>query len=145
MSVADTGPAFGERLRHIGLVVDLLRLSAIQDVDAIRPLLHPQMRTLAAPGIAPSHPYQTREDFLAYFAEAQLNDMLVEPDAHEICFSGSGAVVVADGLRMTTADRADTTPAWYVYTFREGRIASLETHLSRELAHEAAGLPVTAA
>ena len=62
---------FGTGLAQVGMVLDLLRLSAHEAVDDIAPLLHPEMRVLPAPGIAPSHPYETREDFLGYFAEAR--------------------------------------------------------------------------
>jgi len=62
-SVTDDRPRadFGTRLREIGMVVDLLRLSATEAIDDIAPLLHPEMRVLAAPGIAPARRYQTRE------------------------------------------------------------------------------------
>ena len=41
------GADFGAGLRQIGMVVDLLRLSAEEAVDEIAPLLHPEMRMLA--------------------------------------------------------------------------------------------------
>jgi ketosteroid isomerase-like protein len=140
MSIDRADPDFGEGLRHIGLVVDLQRLSAIDDVDSMRPLLHPEMRTLAAPGVAPSRPYETREDFLGYFADARANGVLVEPDTHEIRLTPSGAIIASGHLRMTAAGESDVTPAWFVYTFRDRRIASLETYLDRPMAYDAAGL-----
>ena len=129
---------FGLGLRHIGLVVDLMRLSGQEAVAEITPLLHPEMRTLAAPGVAPARPYETREDFLDYFSEARANGVLVEPDARELRLAASGAVVVTGSIRMTSSAGVDETPAWFVYTFRDGLIASLETYLDAELAEEAA-------
>jgi ketosteroid isomerase-like protein len=137
-----TGSDFGSALQHIGLVVDLLRFSADEAVEEIAPLLHPQMQVLAAPGVAPARLYQTREDFLAYFADARAHDVLVEPDAREIRITPSGAVVVTGSVRMTTLDSIDETPAWFVYTFRDQLIASLETYLDGKMAAEAAADPV---
>jgi hypothetical protein len=131
---------FGAKLHRIGLVVDLLRHSAEEAVEAIAPLLHPEMRVVAAPGVAPARQYQTREDFLAYFADARLNKVLVEPDACEIHVTHSGSVLVTGSLRMTSPAGVSEIPAWYVYTFRDGLIASLENHLTSELAYESAGI-----
>ena len=142
-SVTDDRPRgdFGTRLREIGMVVDLLRLSATEAIDDIAPLLHPEMRVLAAPGIAPARRYQTREDFLEYFSEARRNGILIEPDAHEIRFGATGALMVTGSVRMTNhGGGTDETPIWFVYTFRDGLIASLENHLDPTMAAEAAGL-----
>ena len=58
--------------------------------------------------------------------------------------SGSAcAVLVAGALRITGATGVDEIPAWFVYTFRDGLIASLENHLDREIAEHAAGLGPT--
>jgi hypothetical protein len=138
MSVDHKNANFGIGLRHIGVVVDLLRLSATEAVEEIAPLLHPEMRTLAAPGIAPARPYQTREDFLEYFSEARANGVLVEPDACEVRLCPSGAIVVAGSVRMTTRAGIAELPTWFVYTFRDGLVASLETHLTAEMADDAA-------
>ena len=135
---------FGTGLAQVGMVLDLLRFSAHEAVDDIAPLLHPEMRVLAAPGIAPSHPYETREDFLEYFAEARRNGVLIEPDLREVRFSPTGAIVVSGSLRMTSRAVTAETPAWFVYTFRDGLILSLENHLSADMADEAAGIPVGA-
>ena len=132
---------FGTGLAQVGMVLDLLRFSAHEAVDDIAPLLHPEMRVLPAPGIAPSHPYETREDFLGYFAEARRNGVLVEPDVRDIRFGPTGALVVSGNLRMTSRAGAAETPAWFVYTFRDGLIVSLENHLSAAMADQAAGIP----
>ena len=44
-----------------------------------------------------------------------------------------------------TRPEAPEIPAWFVYTFRDGLIASLENHLERELAEHAASLTLDAA
>ena len=132
---------FGAALREIGMVVDLLRLSATEAVEEIAPLIHPQMQVVAAPGVAPTRPYETREHFLEYFSEARANGVLVQPDAFQVGFACSGAVVVAGSVRMRTRGGDAETPAWFVYTFRDGLIASLETHLSAEMAEQATGSP----
>ena len=106
MSPQPPSGAFGTHLHHIGLVVDLLRLSANEAVEEMVSLLHPQMRVLAAPGLAPSRAYETREDFIEYFSEAQSQGFLIQPDAHEIRAGGPG-VIVAGHLRITTADSID--------------------------------------
>jgi hypothetical protein len=121
------------------MVVQLLKLSAIEAEDDIAPLLHPEMRTYAAPGVAPAGPYETREDFLEYFAQARASGVLVEPDACDIRISPSGAVLAAGSLRLTSSGTVETTPAWFVYTFRDGLIDSLESHLEGDLARKAAG------
>lgn len=131
-------PVFGESLERIGQVVELLQLSAVGAAEEIAPLIHPRMRMLAAPGIAPAGSYETREDFLQYFAEAQAEGVLVEPDADEIRINSVGAITVTGRLRVHTAQGVDETPAWFVYTFRDRLIASLETHLDAEIAAEAA-------
>ncbi|MEA2496626.1 MAG: hypothetical protein QOJ29_4537 [Thermoleophilaceae bacterium] len=141
MSANQNDAKFGSGLRHIGMVVDLLRLSGQEAVAAIAPLVHPEMRMLAAPGVAPARDYQTREEFLDYFSEARANGVLVEPDACELRVAASGAVVVTGSLRMTSRGGEDEIPAWFVYTFRDGLIASLETYLDAEMAQEAAGSP----
>ena len=46
---------------------------------------------------------------------------------------------------MNGPNGVDEIPAWFVYTFRDGLIASLENHLDRELAEHAAGLTPNAA
>ena len=135
----DLTSEFGTGLAQVGMVLDLLRFSADEAVDDIAPLLHPEMRVLAAPGVAPSRPYETRTDFLEYFAEARRNGVLVEPDVREVRFGPTGAIVVSGSLRMTTRAGEAETPAWFVYTFRDGLIASLETHLDAALADAAAG------
>ena len=132
---------FGAGLRQIGMVVDLMRLSAAENLDEIAPLIHPEMRMLAAPGVAPMRAYETREDFLEYFAEARKNGVAVLPDAHEVRFAPSGAVVVTGSLRISSRGGDADTPAWFVYTFRDGLIASLEAHLSAEMAEQATGAP----
>ena len=136
MSPEHQSRPFGADLHHIGLVVDLLRLSANEAVEEIASLLHPQMRVLAAPGLAPSRAYETREDFIDYFSEAQSQGVLIQPDAHEIR-TGGPSVIVAGHVRITTADSIDETPAWFVYTFRDDLIDSLSTFLDAELAEEA--------
>jgi hypothetical protein len=138
---ADLGDIpFGTGLRRIRMVVDLLRLSGEEAVDAIAPLVHPQMRVLAAPGIAPAGGYESREEFLGYFGEASARGILIQPDASEILVSPSGAVLVTGSLRIAGPDGIDEVPSWFVYTFREGLIGSLETYLDREMAEKAAGL-----
>jgi ketosteroid isomerase-like protein len=132
---------FGAGLRQIGMVVDLLRLSATEAVEEIAQLIHPEMQVLAAPGVAPTRPYETREHFLEYFSEARANGVLVQPDAYQVGFAASGAVIVAGSLRMRSRGGDAETPAWFVYTFRDGLIASLETYLSAEMAAQAAGRP----
>jgi ketosteroid isomerase-like protein len=130
-------PGFGRGLQQIAMVVDLLRLSATESVNAIAPLLHAHMRVLAAPGVAPSRPYRTREDFLDYFADARKNGVLIQPDVRELRLCPTGAVLAVGSLRMTTRAGVDETAAWFVYTFRDGLIASLETYLDPELAERA--------
>ena len=131
---------FGRDLRQIKMVVELLALSGQEAVAELTPLLHPEMRVLPAPGVAPVRSYQTRGEFLAYFADARAHGMLIEPDASEILVSPTGAVFVAGALRMSGPNGVDEIPAWFVYTFRDGLIASLENHLDREMAEHAAGL-----
>ena len=53
MNAEEHAEPFGTGLREIRMVVDLLCLSKEQAVAQITPLLHPQMRMLAAPGVAP--------------------------------------------------------------------------------------------
>jgi hypothetical protein len=133
-------PGFGRDLRQIRMVVELLALSGQEAVADLAPLLHPEMRVLAAPGVAPVRSYQTREEFIAYFADAKEHGVLIEPDASEVRLSPTGAVFVAGALRMSGPNGIDEIPAWFVYTFRDGLIASLENHLDREMAQHAAGL-----
>ena len=139
-NAAQPGEEFGRGLRQVRTVIELLTLSGQEATAQIAPLLHPEMRLLAAPGLVPVRRYQTREDFLAYFADARAHGMLIEPDVAEISVSPSGAVLVAGALRMTGPGGVDVIPAWFVYTFRDGLIASLENHLDRQMAEEAAGL-----
>jgi hypothetical protein len=131
---------FGTNLRRIRMVVDLLRLSGEEAVDEIAPLIHPQMRMLAAPGIAPASRYESREDFLGYFGEASANGILIQPDASQIRVTPSGSVLVTGNLRIAGPDGVDEVAAWFVYTFRDGLIGSLETYLDDEMAEKAAGL-----
>ena len=140
MSARDTQADFGTGLQQAGIVLDLLRFSADEAVDALAPLLHPDMQVLAAPGIAPARRYQTREDFFEYFSEARKNGVLVEPDLQELRLSPSGAIIVSGTVRMTSPAGIDETPAWFVYTFRDGLIASLENHLNAAMAEQAAGM-----
>ncbi len=137
----DQSIEFGDALRRIRLVVDLLCLSSESAVEAIAPLLHPQMRVLAAPGIAPARGYQSREEFLGYFADAEAHGVLVQPDACKIRVSPSGRVLVAGRLRIAGPMGVEETPAWFVYSFRDGLIATLENYLDRAPAEDAAGLP----
>ena len=55
-------------------------------------------------------------------------------DAAEIRVSPPGGGLATGRLRMTTASQEDETPAWFVYTFRDRQIASIEAHLNREMA-----------
>lgn len=140
MNTDQRDAAFGRDLRQIKMVVEWLALSGQEAVAELAPLLHPEMRVLAAPGVAPVRSYQTREEFLAYFDDAKAHGVLIEPDASEIRVGPSGAVLVAGALRMSGPNGVDEIPAWFVYTFRDGLIASLENHLDREIAQHAAGL-----
>lgn len=132
--------SFGAGLAKIRMVVELLSLSGVGDVSAIAPLLHPEMRVVAAPGIAPTQRLRTRDELLAFFAESRSRGLLISPDASRICLSRSGAVFVEGRICITSAAGADVVPAWFVYTIRDGLIASLETHLDRDLALRAAGI-----
>ena len=145
MNIDQRYAGFGRDLRQIRMVVELLALSGQEAVAELTPLLHPEMRVLAAPGVVPARSYQTREEFLAYFADAKAHGVLIEPDASEIRVGPAGAVLVAGALRMSGPNGVDEIPAWYVYTFREGLIATLENHLDREIAEHAAGLTPGAA
>lgn len=140
MSARDRDAGFGSGLRDIAKVVELLTLSGQEAVDRIAPLIHPQMEMLPAPGVAPVRSYRTREDFLAYFAEAKSHGVLVEPDASAIRVTPSGAVLVTGALRITGPGGVDTTPAWFVYGFRDGLIASLASYLDPDMAEAAAGV-----
>lgn len=145
MSTDGHDAAFGQGLRQIKMVADLLTLSGREAVDELTSLLHPELRVLPAPGVAPVRSYQSRDEFLAYFADARASGVRIEPDASEIRVSPSGAVLVGGALRMTGPSGADEIPAWFVYTFRNGLIATLENHLDREMAEVAAGLTPRAA
>ena len=131
-------PEFGDHLVRIQQVVRLLVLSGESPVDklAMTTILHPEMHSLAAPGIAPARSYENRTQFLEYFPDAVGRGFQVRPDASEIRVLPSGAVWAAGGLCVTTPAGADTTPAWFIYTFREGLIDSLETYLDRDLAEQ---------
>jgi hypothetical protein len=138
MSAEADPPVFGDHLERIRLVVQLLVLSGESSIDkrAIAAILHPQMHSLAAPGVAPARSYENREQFLEYFPDAVGKGIQVRPDASEIKVLASGSVLAAGSLRVTTPAGTDTTPAWFVYTFREGLIDSLETYLDQGLAEE---------
>jgi hypothetical protein len=131
---------FGTGLRRIQMVVELLCLAGDEVVDLISPLIHPEMQMLPAPGVAPARSYTNRQEFLAYFSDARRNGVRVKPEAREIRVTQSGAVLVSGSLRMAGPDGEDEIPAWFVYTFRDGLIATLENHLDRGMAEEAAGL-----
>jgi ketosteroid isomerase-like protein len=131
---------FGTGLDQIQMVVELLCLARNEVVDLIPPLLHPEMQVLPAPGVAPARSYTNRQEFLAYFSDARTNGVRVEPEVREIRVTATGAVLVCGSLRMDGPDGEDEIPAWFVYTFRDGLIATLENHLDRAMAEEAAGL-----
>ena len=143
MSTDRRDAAFGRDLRQIRMVVELLALSGQEAVAELAPLLHPSCASSPRPGVAPVRSYQTREEFLAYFADAKAHGVLIEPDASEIRVGPSGAVIVAGALRMSGTTGVDEIPAWFVYTFPDGLIASLENHLDREMAEHAPGLTPT--
>jgi hypothetical protein len=130
---------FGSSLYRIGVVADLLRLSATRDIEKIEPLVHPEMRVVAAVGIAPQAPRPGREGFLDYFRDTEAKGILTEPDAYEIQACLSGKVLVAGSVRFTTDDGTAESPVYYVYAFQNGLISRLETHLGREAAEDAAG------
>jgi ketosteroid isomerase-like protein len=142
MSVQYADEAFGNGLRRIRMVVEFLRLSGAESVEEIASLAHPEITVLAVPGIAPGWGYQGREEFLGYFAEARAHGVFVEPDAREIEVGPSGSVLVVGGMRVSSPGGVEETPAWFVYTFRDGLIASVGTYLDREKAEASAGLPV---
>jgi ketosteroid isomerase-like protein len=133
-----TEEEFGTGLGRIRMVVELLHLSGEPDIEGITALLHPQMHMLAAPGVAPVRSYESREEFLQYFSDAAAHEIVIRPDVHEIRISPTGAILAAGRLQI--AGRVvDETDAWFVYTFRDGKIASLETYLDRAMAEDAAG------
>lgn len=145
MSTVELDPSFGAALQRMGMVIDLLRFSAEEAVGDIAPLLHPEMRVLPAPGIAPARPYETREDFLAYFTEARAQGVFVEPDAREIRVTAEGGVLVAGSVRVTGAPGGTAeAPAWFLYTFRDGLIASLENYMDGDMAAQASSRSATA-
>jgi hypothetical protein len=53
MNTDQRDAGFGRDLRQIKMVVELLALSGQEAVAELAPLLHPEMRVLAAPGVAP--------------------------------------------------------------------------------------------
>jgi hypothetical protein len=138
--VASADKAFGTGLRRIALVVDLLRLVGQEAVGEISPLVHPEITVLGTPGLAPGGGYQGREEFLGYFAEAKAHGLFIQPDVSEIRVSPSGAVLATGSLRVAGPSGIDEVPAWFVYTFLGGLIASLATYLDCAQAETAAGL-----
>jgi hypothetical protein len=138
--VSSADETFGTGLRRIALVADLLRLVSQEAVGEIAPLVHPEISVLGTPGIAPGGGYQGREEFLGYFAEAKAHGLLIQPDVSAIRMSPSGAVLATGSLRVAGPTGIDEVPAWFVYTFRAGLIASLATYLDYTQAETAAGL-----
>lgn len=130
---------FGSALHRIAMVVELLQLSSTRDTEKIAPLIHPEMQVHAAAGIAPQAPRRGREGFLDYFRDTEAKGILMEPDAYEIHACLSGKVMVAGAIRFTMNGQQSEAPVYYVYTLRDGLISCLETHLTREVAEEAAG------
>jgi hypothetical protein len=136
----DADVAFGTGLRRISLVVDLLRLVGQEAVGEIAPLVHPEITVLGTPGLAPGGGYQGRDAFLGYFAEAKAHGLFIQPDVSALRVSPSGAVLATGSLRVAGPSGIDEVPAWFVYTFRDGLIASLATFLDCAQAEAAAGL-----
>jgi len=128
---------FGEGLRRMRMALDLLQPPSEEHAAAlIAPLLHPEIQVLGSPGIGPAHGYDGRDEFLKYFDDAAAHGVWIRSDATEVVIAPSGAMLITATLLISGHGLADTTPAWFVLTFRDGLIASLETHLSREMADE---------
>ena len=53
MSIDQRDAGFGRDLRQIRMVVELLALSGQEAVAELAPLLHPELRVLVSPGVAP--------------------------------------------------------------------------------------------
>ncbi|MDX6587250.1 MAG: two-component system, sporulation sensor kinase [Solirubrobacterales bacterium] len=128
----------GSALYRIGAVADLLRLSGTYDIERIKPLIHPEVRVVAAPGVAPQPTRPGREGFLDYFREAEAKGILVEPDACEIHACPSGKVLVTGCPLFSTGGATTEGSAYHIYAFRDGLICGLETRIVREAAEDAA-------
>lgn len=138
MSDVDPVPVFGERLRNAHLVTSLMLASGRHEVDSAAALLHPDFRLVPIPGLAPARGYRSREEFLEYFAESERVGQLVEPDLSSLQVTPSGSILVEGRLRVTTAGEETFLDAWFVYTFRDGLIASLGNYLDAQTAEAAA-------
>lgn len=128
---------FGEGLRNAQMVTSLLLASGRADVDAVAVLLHPDFRVIAIPGLAPARGYQSRDEFLGYFDQSASVGQHIEPDLVSLEVRPNGSIVVEGRLRVLTAGEETHTDAWFVYTFRDGLIASLGNYLDARSAEAA--------
>lgn len=131
---------FGQSLRHVRLVIELLDRSGAGDAAGVVDLLHPELEVLAIPGMAPGKGYRSREEFLGYFEDAGRIGQRIETDVSRVRVSPSGSVIVDGALRITVGENTEVVDAWFVYGFRDGLIATLGNYLEPAQAERAAGL-----
>lgn len=131
---------FGEALRHVRLVVELLERSRDEDPEGAERVLHPELEVLAIPGMAPGSGYGSRDEFMDYFEESRRIDQRIEPDVSRIRVTPAGIVILDGRLRITVGENTEFVDAWFVYEFRDGLIAKFGNYLDPLQAERAAGL-----
>ena len=130
--------AFGAGLRHARLVTQLLHCSGEENIEGVAEVLHPDFEVVAIPGLAPGGGYRSRDEFLTYFVEARKAGQLIQPDLRSLRVLDDGTILVEGGLLVRGEHVTEALDAWFVYTFRDGRIASLGNYLDPQSAEQAA-------
>ena len=136
--MTDQAAPFGAGLSHARLVTGLLHCSGQENVEGVAEVLHPDFRVVAIPGLAPARGYRSRDEFLEYFEEAKRAGQLIQPDLRSLRALDNGAILVEGALCVTGENASEIVDAWFVYTFRDGLIASLGNYLDPLSAEEAA-------
>jgi ketosteroid isomerase-like protein len=130
-----------EPLRRLHAALSVSSLFNAGRAEELAELLHPDVRVLSVPGVAPGAGYAGREGLLRYFDEAAEHGFVAHAAITEAHVTETGNVLASGSLLSTVQDLTSDVPAWFVYRFREQLVSAIETYLDRDTAREQARRP----
>jgi hypothetical protein len=130
-----------EPLRRLHAALSVSSLFNAGRPEELVALVHPDVRVLSVPGVAPGPGYAGREGLLRYFDDAAEHGFVVHAAITEAHVTEAGNVLASGSLLSTVHDLTSDVPAWFVYRFRDEMVSAIETYLDADTAREQARRP----
>ena len=127
-----------EPLRRLHAALTVSSLFNEGRAQELAEFVHPDVRVLSVPGVAPGPGYTGREGLLRYFADAAEHGFVVHAAITEAHVTETGNVLASGSLLSTVHDVTSDVPAWFLYRFRDAMVSAIETYLDADTAREQA-------